>query len=51
MNFFLDEPRLVAAFDRGVAWDRVVPLAEGPDADVADNANRRAPLIRPPRSP
>jgi len=36
VNFFLDEPRLLAAFDRGVAWDRVVPLAEGPDADVAE---------------
>jgi len=35
MNFFLDDPQLVATFDRGVPWDRVVSIAEGPDTDVA----------------
>ena len=35
MNFFLDDPQLVATFDRGVPWDRVVPIAEGPGTDVA----------------
>jgi len=36
VNFFLDDPDLVATFDRGVPWARVVPLTEGPDADVAE---------------
>lgn len=36
MNFFLDDPGLVATFDRGVPWARLVPLSEGPDADVAE---------------
>ena len=34
MNFFLDDAALVATFDRGIPWDRVVRLTEGADADV-----------------
>jgi len=36
VNFFLDDPDLVATFDRGVPWERVVRLTEGPEADVAE---------------
>jgi alkylation response protein AidB-like acyl-CoA dehydrogenase len=36
VNFFLDDPQLVATFDQGVPWDRIVPLAAGPDANVAE---------------
>jgi alkylation response protein AidB-like acyl-CoA dehydrogenase len=36
MNFFLDDPGLVATFDRGIDWAPLVATAEGPDADVAE---------------
>ncbi|HEV2011303.1 MAG TPA: acyl-CoA dehydrogenase family protein [Candidatus Limnocylindria bacterium] len=36
MNFFLDDAALVATFDRGIPWERVVRLTEGPAADVAE---------------
>ncbi len=36
MNFFLDEPRLLAAFDRDVPWPHIVPLVEGADANVSE---------------
>ncbi|HZP97149.1 MAG TPA: acyl-CoA dehydrogenase family protein [Candidatus Limnocylindria bacterium] len=36
MNYFLDNPDLVATFDRAVPWDRIVPLTQGKDANVAE---------------
>ena len=36
MNFFLDDPGLLATFDRGVPWERIVPLTEGPEANVEE---------------
>ncbi len=35
-NYFLDNADLVTTFDKLVQWDRIVPLVEGPEADVAD---------------
>jgi alkylation response protein AidB-like acyl-CoA dehydrogenase len=36
VNYFLENPDLVMTFDRLVAWDEIVPLVCGPDADVKD---------------
>jgi alkylation response protein AidB-like acyl-CoA dehydrogenase len=36
MNYFLDNPDLVTTFDRVVPWQRIVPLTQGKDANVAD---------------
>ncbi|TMC06343.1 MAG: hypothetical protein E6J35_02950 [Chloroflexi bacterium] len=38
-NYFLDNPDLVTTFDRVVRWDEIVPLSEGPDANVADTVS------------
>jgi alkylation response protein AidB-like acyl-CoA dehydrogenase len=35
-NYFLENPDLLATFDRLVRWDEIVPRSEGRDADVAD---------------
>ena len=35
-NYFLENPDLLATFDRVVRWNEIVPLSEGKDADVAD---------------
>jgi len=35
-NYFSDNADLVRSFDALVAWDRLVPLTEGAEADVAD---------------
>src|SRR5436853_350254 len=35
-NYFSDNADLVRSFDALVAWDRLVPLSEGAEADVAD---------------
>ena len=34
-NYFLENDDLVTTFDRVVRWDEIVPLSEGPDANVA----------------
>jgi alkylation response protein AidB-like acyl-CoA dehydrogenase len=36
MNYFLENPDLVTTFDRLMAWDEIVPLVAGKDADVKD---------------
>jgi alkylation response protein AidB-like acyl-CoA dehydrogenase len=36
MNYFLENPDLVFTFDRVVPWDRIVPLTQGPDANVPE---------------
>ena len=36
MNYFLENPDLVTTFDRLVPWDRIVPLTQGKDANVAE---------------
>ncbi len=36
MNYFTENPDLVLTFDRVVPWDRLVPLTQGPDADVRE---------------
>ena len=36
MNYFSDNPDLVETFDRVVPWERIVPLTQGSDADVAE---------------
>ncbi len=36
MNYFLENPDLVTTFDRVVPWDRIVPLTQGKDANVAE---------------
>ncbi len=38
-NYFLENPDLLAAFDRIVRWDEIVPRSEGKDADVADTVS------------
>jgi alkylation response protein AidB-like acyl-CoA dehydrogenase len=45
MNYFLDNPDLVATFDRLVRWDRIVPLVAGPAADVADTVKTWRELL------
>ncbi len=36
MNYFTLNPDLVTTFDRVVPWDRLVPLTQGKDANVAE---------------
>ncbi|MEK7862261.1 MAG: hypothetical protein AAB295_03245, partial [Chloroflexota bacterium] len=36
MNFFLDNTDLTLTFDRLVPWERIVPLTQGRDANVAE---------------
>ena len=36
MNYFLENPDLVTTFDTLVPWDRIVPLTQGKDANVAE---------------
>ncbi len=36
MNYFLENPDLVTTFDRTVPWERIVPLTQGKDANVAE---------------
>ncbi len=38
-NYFLENPDLLATFDRIVRWDEIVPRSEGKDADVADTVS------------
>src|SRR2546426_4426096 len=38
-NYFLENNDLVTTFDRVVRWDEIVPLSEGPDANVADTVS------------
>ena len=38
-NYFLENEDLVTTFDRVVRWDEIVPLSEGPDANVADTVS------------
>src|SRR5438046_1880746 len=38
-NYFLGNEDLVTTFDRVVRWDEIVPLSEGPDANVADTVS------------
>ncbi|HET8568307.1 MAG TPA: acyl-CoA dehydrogenase family protein [Candidatus Limnocylindria bacterium] len=38
-NYFTGNADLVLAFDRLIPWDRVVPLVEGPGANVADTVS------------
>src|SRR4051812_14022042 len=44
-NYFLDNPDLVRTFDKLVRWDRIVPLAAGADADVADTVKTWRELL------
>jgi alkylation response protein AidB-like acyl-CoA dehydrogenase len=45
MNYFLDNPDLIATFDRLVRWDRIVPLVAGAEADVADTVKTWRELL------
>ncbi|HYK97939.1 MAG TPA: acyl-CoA dehydrogenase family protein [Candidatus Acidoferrales bacterium] len=36
MNYFLDNPDLVETFDKIVAWDTLIPVTQGPSADIKD---------------
>jgi hypothetical protein len=36
MNYFIENADLVTTFDRVVPWDRLVPLTQGKDANVAE---------------
>src|SRR5436309_15319786 len=38
-NYFLENEDLGTTFDRVVRWDEIVPLSEGPDANVADTVS------------
>jgi len=44
-NFFLDNKDLVDTFDKLTRWDKIVPLAAGADADVADTVKTWRELL------
>jgi alkylation response protein AidB-like acyl-CoA dehydrogenase len=45
VNYFMDNPDLVATFDRLIRWDKIVPLVAGENADVADTVKTWRELL------